>query len=498
MDAPLSQVPASPNSGMNSLDRSFAHGVAWTAGTKWFSQVLSWASLIIIAHLLSPSDFGLVGMATIYLGLVALFSEFGVGTAVLTLRDLTEEQVAQLNSVSVLLGVSSFLISCALAVPLGHFFRAPELPAVILAQSTTFVILSVRSVPYGLLQKDLRFKLVSVLETSQSVFQAAGTLCFAYFGFGYWALVLGNVLGSVLLTAMTALFKRHRFAPPRFSSIRGALRFTGHLLIARLSWYAYSNSDFLVAGRVLGVSPLGEYSFAWNLVTAPSEKIYGIIGRVAPAFFSAVQDEYASLRRYLRVLTEGMCIVILPATIGLALVAREFIPFALGRKWEGAIVPLQLLALYVSPRTVVPLLTQVLNVTGESRFSMWNSVAALIVMPTAFYVGSRWGIAGIAAVWIIAYPFVAAPLFWRTLSKIHMSLGEYLRGVLPPLNGCIAMAIVVGLLKLTMPVYWQLYLRLGLEVVGGASVYIFVMTVFYRTRMRALWQIARNLQQREM
>ena len=119
------------------LDRSLASGVAWTAAAKWSTQVLSWASLIAIAHLLSPSDFGLVGMAAIYLGLITIISEFGVGTAVLTLRDLTNEQVAQLNSVSVIFGLAGFGISCAIAGPLGKFFRAPKLPIVVIAMSAT-------------------------------------------------------------------------------------------------------------------------------------------------------------------------------------------------------------------------------------------------------------------------------------------------------------------------------------------------------------------------
>src|SRR5262245_51476183 len=88
--APPSTDPSAER--LKSLDQSLARGVAWTAAAKWSSQILSWASLILIAHLLAPADFGLVGMAAIYLGLVAMLCEFGVGSAILTLRDLTEHQ----------------------------------------------------------------------------------------------------------------------------------------------------------------------------------------------------------------------------------------------------------------------------------------------------------------------------------------------------------------------------------------------------------------------
>src|ERR1041384_864734 len=108
------------------LDRSFVRGVAWTAAAKWASQALAWVSWLIVARLLTPEDYGLVGMAAIYLGLVTLLSEFGLGTAVLAVRELSGAQIGQLNGLAVLLGLAGLLASCAVAIPLGRFFHAPQ------------------------------------------------------------------------------------------------------------------------------------------------------------------------------------------------------------------------------------------------------------------------------------------------------------------------------------------------------------------------------------
>src|SRR3989440_12260898 len=108
------------------LDRSLVRGVAWTARAKWASQALSWISWLIVARLLSPEDYGLVGMAAIYLGLITLLSEFGLGTAVLAVRELSVGQLGQLNGLAVLLGLAGLLTSCAVAIPLGRFFHAPN------------------------------------------------------------------------------------------------------------------------------------------------------------------------------------------------------------------------------------------------------------------------------------------------------------------------------------------------------------------------------------
>src|ERR1700736_409074 len=108
------------------LDRVLVRGVAWTASVKWLSQILTWGITLVVARLLAPSDYGLIGMASICLNFVTLFSEFGLGTAIITLRELSDEQVSQLNSLSLALGFLGFGICGLVAHPLGYFFRAPK------------------------------------------------------------------------------------------------------------------------------------------------------------------------------------------------------------------------------------------------------------------------------------------------------------------------------------------------------------------------------------
>jgi PST family polysaccharide transporter len=472
------------------LDKHLAVGIASTAGAKWSSQILCWASMLLVARLLLPSDFGLVGMAALYLGLVQTFSEFGIGSAVVTLRDLTGDQIAQINTVSVLSGFVGFGVSCGVAYPLGRFFRAPQLPAVILVMSAPFVIGAFRTVPYSLLQRDMRFKLLSIIETVAAIAQAGGTLVLALSGLGYWALVLGNVTGAVVSTGLNAAWCPQGFAAPRLRTIRHALGFGLHVLAARLCWYGYSNADFLVAGRVLGAAPLGAYTFAWNLATMPIVRVTDLVTRVTPAFFSAVQEEHAALRRYLKGLTEGLSLITFPIAIGLGLLAPEFVNVVLGKKWLGVIGPLELLAFYASFRSTASLVPQVLMALRETRFAMWDNLAALVLLPSAFYLGSRWGTAGIAWGWVVAYPFVVVPLFARVFQKIDMPVRNYISALRPAFDGVVAMVVVVGVLKWALPSAWPLYVRFSLEVLAGAAVYSLVMKVFHRDRLRAFMRLA--------
>ena len=157
-------VAASSQDGRH-FDASFVTSVFWTGVAKGSSQLISWLATFLVARLLTPEDYGLVGMATVFLGVVTIVSEFGLGTTIVTLRDLSERQIAQLNTVAIALGVACFTVCCAAAVPLGLFFHSEALPRIVVVLGTTFPLTAFRIVPNALLQKDLRFRRLGLLET---------------------------------------------------------------------------------------------------------------------------------------------------------------------------------------------------------------------------------------------------------------------------------------------------------------------------------------------
>ncbi len=482
--------PATPSHAQ--LDGTLVRGLAWTAGMKWGSQIFAWASTLIVARLLNPEDYGLVGMATVYLGFANLISEFGVGTTVITLRDLSDEDVAQLNGFALLLGLAGFVISCLLAVPLGIFFKSPRLPWVVVAMSATFIISSFQSVPAALLQRDLKFKLISVIDGAKGFTMALVAVVFALLGFRYWTLVLAGVSSAVVGTTMVLSRRRHRIALPRPSTLGHVLRFSWHVIAGRVAWYTYSNADFVVSGRILGQVALGSYNLAWNLATVPVEKITGVLNSVTPALYSAVQKDKAALRRYMLTLLEGIGLITLPLSIGIGLVSREFVLVFLGAKWAPAIVPLMLLGFYASVRSLIPIIWSAMNVVGDSAFAMWNAMALAVVLPIAFVIGSHWGNAGIAAAWMIGFPIVAIPVTARVFRKIEMPWSEFFRVMSPALAGCLAMTAAILGLKMFLPVRFGMPLRLGLLVAMGGTAYILVAGGLSYSRRHAL-QRAINL-----
>jgi PST family polysaccharide transporter len=473
------------------LDRSLIHGLAWTAGARWATQLLAWTSTLVVARLLSPGDFGLLTMAEIYVGLIVLVSEFGIGTAVVTLRELTDDQVGQLNAASVLLGFTGLLTTAAAALPMARFFGAPELPPVVIAMGAGFVITSFRAVPAALLQRELRFRTLALIEVVRGTITPFGTVVFALLGLRYWALVLGAQLSSAIGTALTLQARRHRFCRPRLHSLAGALRFSWHILVARLCWYGYSNADFVVAGRTLGQAVLGVYGLAWTLATAVPEKITSVMSGVVPGFFASVQSDTATLRRHFLDLTEGVAFMAFPLAAGVALVANDFVLLCLGAKWQAVIGPLQLLALYTSVRSVSTVVPYAMNVSRETRFAMWMSLVTVIVMPTAFYIGSHWGAVGISAAWIFAHPLVVIPSFWRLFRKLNLSMASYMRALRLGLDGSVLMAAAVLFVQILLWPSLPLPVRLAVEIAVGVAVFAAATLLLHREKARAAYALLR-------
>src|SRR5439155_16697932 len=304
-ELPRSVAPPPP--GARDLDHSLVRGIAWTGVMRWATQLLSWASTLIVARLLAPTDYGLVGMALVYLGFIELVSEFGLGAAIITRRDLTEDQIARLAGLALLIGGGLIGLSAVLAAPVAAFFGEPPVRWIIMVSSLTFLTGALQVVPRALLTRDLDFRRIAWADGAEALLGTCTALTLAALGLRYWALVLGPVVGRTTSTVLVNGWRSHRMAwPRRFGSIAGAVNFGWHVVVARLAWYWYSNADFAVVGRVLGKAPLGAYTLGWTISSIPIERVTSLVGSVTPPVFSAVQRDPPALQRYLRNLTEGL------------------------------------------------------------------------------------------------------------------------------------------------------------------------------------------------
>jgi len=473
------------------MDHSLFHSVAWNTIGDWTSQICTWAAFLVVLRFVGPADFGIVAMTVVLTPLVYT-TTFGIGRAVVALRDLTDNQIAQLNTVGLLLGLGSFAVAAALAKPIAWFFKTPPLASVIVVSSTGFILTGAQLVSNGLMTKKMRFRPLSLLNGISAVVSAAVQLLLAWLGWGYWALVLGQLTANLVRCVPVLWMEPRAHAIPRWNSVKGPLAFGAHLVIFFLTSDVYESLDNLTAGRVLGSGALGLYGMAWTLAHVPVEKVTSMVTTVIVSYLVAVRDDLGAVRRYLRNLTQGIALLTFPACVGLGIVARECVLLVLGPKWEGAIGPLQVLSIAAAFRSIVALLPKVLVSFADARFVTWNSVATVLVLGPAFYIGSHWGITGIAWGWVVAYPWVVLFLYKEVFAKIEMGAAEYFGSLRPALEGTVVMALAVESVAYALPSNLSLLLRLVVKIAVGVSVYGGVLLLRHRQRVFALVELARS------
>ncbi len=472
---------------------SLATNLAWRAVANWTSQLVSWGALVVIVRILSPADFGLVGMSVILYWYLKFLGQFGITPTVIRHRELSPEALAQLNTMGVVFGVGSFILACLFAWPAALFFKNAQVVPVAVVTCLSLIPLGLRSVPEGLLNVEMRLKSLSFFDAFRDILSAVVTVLLAWWGFRYWALVLGNLLSDIVRCAVILFIRPYRFAWPRMATIREPLIFGWRLLVSGFAWSTYNTLDNVTAGRVLGQSALGLYAMAWTMANTPLEKIVSLVTTLVPAYLSRVQNDLAALRRYLWSLTEAIALITFPATIGLALVASEAVPLIMGRKWTGMVAPLQVLCIYATMRSIVAILPKVLTTVGNARFVMRVEVAGLVLMPIAFWIGSHWGIRGIAFGWIAAYPLIAVAEYWKTITTIEMKVSDYWRALRPSLDGCAAMILAVGSVKWILRADHAGWPRLLLEIGSGAAVYIASIALLHPQRAKSFLSIVRKM-----
>ena len=483
--------PPRDNQTRKALDRSMIHSVAWTGGAKLTAQVLSWLATLVVARLLSPGDYGLIGMAGVLIGVIQLLSEFGIGQTVITVRELSEEGIAQLNGLALLLGSSASAASMLTALPVARFFNSDRLVPVVIALSLGFALTAFKIVPSSLLRRDLEFGRLAVIEAVASAVLSITTVVCAALGLGVWALVWGTLISQAFSSAAVLQCRRVAFKLPTRSELTDSMTFTRHQLTGNLLWYTYSSSDFLVAGKVLGEKLLGLYYLAWSLSKAVPDRITGLIISVAPSYFSAVQSDVFELRRYLLRLTEAVALVAFPALAGVALLAGRIEVDLLGSRWIGLARPLRILAIYSALTSITPLLARVLTARRHTRFLVWTAALMTGTLLAGFWLGSHWGVTGIAVAWLLIEPPFQLAILRRTCRAIELPIRSYAQALWPAASMTAMMTLVVwGFLGFVRG--QPGILRTATAVVVGVLAYLAVGLILHRTRLLGLFRAVRG------
>jgi O-antigen/teichoic acid export membrane protein len=478
----------------STLDRLLVDGMAWTAILRWSAQLVSWVGTAFAARLLSPGDYGLVGMAMLAIGFVRMVEDFGMDAVLVQDRSIDGTRQARLAGLILLTGVIFTLSFIALSVPIAGFFKEQQVALLVSALGALCIADSVQVIPRAILQRQMEFRRLALLQLIQVVATQAILVTGAWLGWGVWALVFNSLGGALVVTVLLVLWRPFRIRWPRqIAELSAPLLQGWRILASRFAWYAYSAADQTVIGRVLGKDALGTYSFAMTFSTTISQEISSVLSRVVPGVFSTVQHLQAELRRYFLVLTELLCYLALPVSFGMAVTADLIVELVLGPQWSAVVMPLRILCIYAAFYSCQVLVGHLLLWTGRFRANMWCSILAASIMPLGFWLGARWGLGGIAWVWVIVFPLVNLPAFIIGFRTIGINGWQWLYVFLPALVASLAMMAAVLAVRAGLPATLPALVSLVASVSVGVVAYVLTLLLFFRRRVLAVWNFVRIL-----
>lgn len=373
-------------------------GMFWTALSMGALAVAELVALLVLARLLSPKEFGLYSAALIVIKFSAIFQGLGITPAIVQRPVLEDRHLRVGFTLSCLLGLAVSALVWAMAPAIASLLRLAELAPVVRAVCFVFLFQGVSMVALASAQRALRFRWLALIDACAFAvgYVVAGPVL-AWLGFGIWALVAAVLIQQFTRMMVLLIGQPHPMRPLlERRAIAELLYFGSGFTIARIFNYLATQADRLVVGRWLGVDALGLYGLSSQLMTTPAVIVGQVLDRVLFPTMALVQEQPARLARAYRSAVAGCALLVLPASVVVAIVAPELVAVILGRGWEGVVGPLQILAFGMLFRTSYKLSDSVSRATGTVYARAWRQAVFTIGVFVGSVIGQFWGIEGVA------------------------------------------------------------------------------------------------------
>ncbi len=415
-----------------SLTQKTVSGMFWSFSDSIAGQIIQFIVGLILARILTPSEFGLIGMITVFLAISQSFIDSGFGQALIRKPEASELDYSTVFFFNIIVGVVFFGLFFFLAPPIARFYKEPELQSLTRVLSIILIINSFGLIQRTILTKNIDFKLQTKITVISAIISGSVAIYMALNDFGVWSLVWKSLIGYFLQTLLLWGFSKWR---PRFifsiQSFRELFAFGSKLLVSGLIDTIYRNIYPLIIGKFFSAEELGFYSRADQFNKLPSQNITGAVQRVSYPSLSLVQDEPDKLKSgYKKIISSTMFITFF-IMLGMAAVAKAMILVLIGEKWLPAVPYLQLLCLggMLFPLHAINL--NMLKVKGRSdlflQLEIIKKLLAIPVILAGIFLGINAMLAGMAVLSFVAY-FINS---FYSGKLINYSVREQVSDVLP-------------------------------------------------------------------
>ena len=454
-------------------------------------QLVSLGGVAVLARLLDPKAYGLMGMAATITVFLINFRDLGTTAAVVQRKELNQRLLSSLFWLNMGFGLLLTVLVAGLSAPAAAFFHDDQVGPILRAISFSFVLASAGMIHQALLTRDMSFHHVAMADFAASLAGYAVAIACALRGWGVWSLVASNLTIPLVSTVLYWVFCAWRpsLVVDR-TEIGQVFGFSANLTGFGMVNFFSRNADNIIIGRVLGAQPLGLYQMAYNLMLYPLQNVSSVIAQVLFPAFARIQDDNERFRSaYVR-----SCLLIglltFPLIAGLGSIADPLLGTALGEKWIPAVTTFQILAPVGLVQSIFTTMGQIFISKGRTDLLFRWGIFSCVVLVTALFIGVPYGIAGVAVSYVVAYLAIIAPSgFLLAFRLIELPLGQFLKPFLPQLLITAGMAFSAwGTLRVLGEWGVGNWPRLIAAITVGAVVYIGALLLFRPPVMRHLSQ----------
>lgn len=476
------------------LRQQVVSGVGWKVATVVVVQVTRIVVGVILARLLVPRDFGLASMALLFVGVASVFTDLSFGQALIARREISERDRSTAFWTTLAAGTLCCGGGVAAAPLVADFFSTPAVSHLFAVTSILFLITSFSSTQIALLTRELRFRSLQLREMAGVVLGGVAGVVLAFAGLGAWAIVVQALTAECVSLVLVWRFSSWR---PRATwsaeSFRRLGSFAGKTSGARVLGYVNLNADNFLIARFLGAAPLGIYSVAYNVMFASLSRLAAPIQQVLfPAFARIAADPPRAGGAWLRG-NRIVAVITVPAFVGLAIVAPDFVPVVLGHRWHKVIPVLQLLCIAGLSQSLQTLNHSMLQALDRAGALLAFMIFSATLTVSAFAIGLHWGVVGVAAGFAAARTTVL-PVFTTIVSRAaQTAVLAFVAAVRPVLEVSAAMGALALALRLGFEdVGVSAGLRLVAVVLFGAAAYLGLLAWREPELVREVWGLVRR------
>ena len=458
-----------------SLKKKTSQGLLWGGLSNGLQQLLQLFFGIFLARLLSPDDYGMVGMLMIFHNIASSLKESGFTAALTNKKEATHRDFNAVFWFCLLVSIAMYIILFFCAPLIARFYNQPQLTPLARLLFLGFLISGTSTAHYAYLFKNMMVKQRAIAQTLAILISGIVGVVLAFCGMAYWGIAMQSVTYVVVCTSLFWYFSRWRPSLHiDFTPIKEMIGFSVKLLITNIFTHINNNIFSVLLGKMFRVADVGFYSQANKWTTMGHSLITGMITGVAQPVLSEVKEDNERQQRIFRKMLRFTAFISFPAMLGLALVSNELITIAVTDKWADCVPMMQLLCLWGAFMPIQSLYSQSVISKGHSHIIMWNTIVPGLVQIGLLLVTARWGIFTMIASYVvfnILYMFV-----WQYFVHRYMGVGYFsaIKDIAPFAVAAIVTMVATYYITLSIT---NIYLLFAAKIVVAVVLYIFIMYV---------------------